>query len=356
MKNSTLLFNLLILWYAGLNVEASQPQPPTLEEILWQQAVRETVASYLLKRDLGSLSSVSRGMHEAVEPAIHETMEKVALWESHILNARSLDLSTRRENLDDQAFKNYVILCIKRFASENPGIWIKLNLFNNSLGNNFELVRDLLNAIVTTVHALKIYLAALNLINNRLASLPAHLFDDLHNLQELSLYNNQLGAQLPDRPFEGLNNLQRLDLSLNRLRHLPEHFFKGLNNLQWLILAHNRLAEVPEHLFEGLNNLKRLDLSFNRLVTLPEHFFKNLNLQRLDLSLNQLSHLPECLFEGLNNLQRLDLSFNQLSHLPKRLFEGLNKLQLLYFGYNPLNEESIGLLQALRNRGVDVKW
>ena len=243
MKNTKLLWS-LILCYSGLIVDASTPQEPQeapLEGILRQQTIREILLPYVPARDIGRLSSVSRGLHKAVEPAIEPAMEKVAIWQSQILNAHDLDLKEQSKNYrDNQAFEDYVIQRIKDFATDNPGIWIELNLSRNNLGNDPAFLHNLLQAIVTTVHSLEIDLASLNLSDNQLASLPADLLD-------------------------GLNNLRVLILDVNQLKSLPEHLFDGLNNLQLLYLAANRLESLPESPFEGLSNLKRLDLSYNRL-------------------------------------------------------------------------------------------
>ena len=200
MKN-TALFCSLVLCYSGL-AGAAESQEASLEGILRQPGISETLLPHLTKQELGSLSRVSRLVHEAAEPAIVTAMEKAAIWESYVLNARDLDLSSQRQHFhDNQAFKDYAIQRIKDFAMHNPGTWIKLNLSRNSLGNDLVFLKDLLQAIVTTVHSLKIDLASLDLFDNHLAHLPRHL-------------------------FKGLNNLQKLDLSGNDLKHLRENRFK----------------------------------------------------------------------------------------------------------------------------------
>ena len=360
---------------------AAQPQEVPLEGILRQQTIRETFLPHLVRRELGNLSRVSHSIHEAVEQAISTAMEKTAIWESHVLNARKLDLHGHRNNYhDNQAFKDHVIRRIKRFAKHHPGAWIRLDLQENSLGNDLDFLRDLLQTIVTTVHYLKIDLAALDLGGNQLSILPERFFEDLDNLQSLGLENNHL-TDLPERLFEGLNNLQGLSLYCNRLTTLPECIFKGLNNLERLELFSTQLESLPERLFEGLHNLQTLTLYGNPLASLSERLFKGLkhlqilwlygnqleslparlfegldNLRELWLYNNRLSNLPERLFDGLSNLGRLYLSGNQLTNLPEHLFDGLNNLSLLRLNKNQLNEESICLLQDLRKREVDAAW
>lgn len=325
MKNTTLFC--FILCYSGLIAGASAPQA-TLDQT--QQAMRVlSLSSYLPPiPDIGRLSCVSKGVHVAVEPIIITAMEEAAKWESHVLNARRLDLSAQRENRNNQEFKDYVIQCIKDFATENPETWIGLDLSKNNLGNDVDFLSDLLQAIVATVHSLKIDLASLYLSNNELASLPEYL-------------------------LEGLNNLLRLDLSYNQLTSLPEHFFDGLSNLEELNLLHNQLSDLPGCTFKDLKNLQRLDLGSNQLSNLHERIFKGLNnLQWLNLNSNLLKSLPEHIFGGLGNLQTIHFSFNWIwDDLPKGIFEGLNNLKLVD---PPAQLRGMGILKILRARGVQV--
>ena len=381
MKNTKLLCS-LVLCYSGLLVGAAAPQAATMEEM---QEAMPVLSPFLRMRDIGRLSQVSHGIHQAVEPTIVTAMEQGAKWESRVLDARALDLTAQRQNRDNRAFKDYVIQRIKEFTLNNPGTWINLNLSSNSLGNDLAFLRDLLQAIVTTVHNWETDLASLNLDLNQLSSLPERPFEGLTNLQKLYLSSNQL-ENLAESVFEGLNNLQDLSLYNNQLKHLPGRLFEGLYNLQKLSLSSNQLESVPERLFEGLNSLQDLSLYSNQLTALPERLFKGLHsLQRLYLSHNAFEDFPEALFEGLNNLQMLYLSYNRLSSLPERLFEGLANLQMLYLEINELvllpkhlfdslnnlqqldlrgnqlNKESIRLLQILRKRGVrkigfKVRW
>ena len=395
MKNK--LFCSLVLCYSGLFVAASQTEEATLAEILGQQPIRKGLLPYLSTQDIVNLGDVSQSMREAIEPAILEA----AIWESHILNARSLDLHKTREHRENRTFKRYVIRKIKNFAQHNPGRWIILDLSYNNLGNDLEFFRDLLSAIVTTVHRLKIDLASLSLVFNELGSLPDSLFDGLNNLQVLHLDGNQLinlradlfeglnklqrlyfgvyseslpehllgglnnleilvlsaphVQRLPESLFEGLHNLKEIHVFRTLCESLPEHLFAGLNNLQILEIG-DGLVHLPEHLFEGLNKLESLYLTRNHLTNLPEGLFKGLaNLKGLFLSNNQLTNLPEQLFEGLNNLKVLNLDSNRLESLPEHLFAGLNNLKTLSVKHNQLNTESIRLLQALRHRGVSVE-
>ena len=247
MKNTT-WFCTLVLCYSGLLAGEAEPQAATMEEM---QEAMPVLSPYLRMRDIGRLSQVSYGIHQAVEPAIVTAMENAAIWESQLLNAGYLNLSEQRENyLDNQAFKGYVMQRIKDFATDNPGKWIKLNLAGNSLGNDLKFLRELFQAIVSTVHSLNIDIVVLGLYSNKLSSLPEHLFENLYNLRLLNLDSNQLET-LPEHLLRGLNNLNDLALQGNRFEYLPERLFEGLNNLQIISLSYNRLSSLPERLFRN---------------------------------------------------------------------------------------------------------
>ena len=320
MKN-TKLFVSILLCYSGLVAGAAEPQAAMLEKVFSQSTVHEALSHSLCTQDIVRLGNVNQRIRKAIDPAIL----KVALWKSNVLNALYLSLGRQKENHpDNQTFKDYVIQSIKDFAARYPGRWIKLDLSENNLGNDVEFLIDLLNAVITVAHTFKIDFAYLDLGNNKLASLPEHLFARLNNLQELCLYANQL-VHLPRHIFEGLNNLQELGLANNRLVYLPADQFASLNNLRLLILGGNQLVNLPEHLFDNLNHLQELNLGENCLKDLPEALFKSLNnLQVLWLDNNQLVNLPKNLFKGLNNLSRLSLCHgNQLNEESCHLLEGL---------------------------------
>ena len=58
MKN-TKLFCSLVLCYSGLLIGAAEPQEATLERVLRQQTIRESLLPYVPARDIGRLSRVS---------------------------------------------------------------------------------------------------------------------------------------------------------------------------------------------------------------------------------------------------------------------------------------------------------
>ena len=148
-----------------------------------------------------------------------------------------------------------------------------------------------------------------------LTSLQANDFAGLSCLETLSTRSTQL-TNLPAGIFDDLANLQTLSLSDNRqLTNLPAGIFDELPNLQKLYLNHNRFASLLANIFDELSNLKILELRGNQLTSLPAGIFDELtSLQDLDLGHNQLTNLPDGIFDRLTNSRNeAELSGNPLS-------------------------------------------
>ena len=196
-----------------------------------------------------------------------------------------------------------------------------------------------------------INLQELSLRVNDLTTLPVGLFRGLSGLQGISLSDNDL-TTLPVGVFRGLSSLQGISLSDNDLTTLPVGVFRGLSSLQGISLSDNDLTTLPADLLRRLSSLRGLDLAYNDLTTLPATLFRGLSsLQMLNLAENDLTTLPATLFHGVPNLQVLDLSFNDLTTLPLALFRGLSNLRWLYLFFNDLTTLPAALLNDLQARG-----
>lgn len=171
----------------------------------------------------------------------------------------------------------------------------------------------------------------LYLNGNKLATIPAHLFQELTNLRIISLSINRL-TELPATIFQGLVNLEHIGLDYNQLSELPEILFNGLNNLRSLHIYNNQLTQLHPRLLTGLNNLNDLRLDHNQLAQLPLDFFRGLDaLRYLNLSDNQLQKLPASLFQGLNSLSLLWINNNLLTQdNQQELKNALPKVEIMF--------------------------
>jgi Leucine-rich repeat (LRR) protein len=141
------------------------------------------------------------------------------------------------------------------------------------------------------------------------------------------------------------HNVRKLYLTNINFTSLPHNIFNELTQLQILTLSDNKLSSLPHNIFNELTQLQGLNLSFNNFTSLPHNIFNSLTqLQGLNLSNNNLTLLPENIFNSLTQLQRLHLSYNNFTSLPHNIFNSLTQLQELYCKKNPLS-----ILPSLKN-------
>ncbi len=194
-------------------------------------------------------------------------------------------------------------------------------------------------AAVTSDHLLAIT-GAIDLIGRddiRTNGLKSGDFDGLTSLTGLNLVGNKL-TTLPDGIFDNLTSLTTLNLSHNDLTTLPDGIFDNLTNLTYLGLIWHELGTISGAVFDNLTSLKTLELKNGPLTSLPDGVFDNLTaLTTLDLQSNKISTLPDEIFKNLTNLEQLELDNNELSAIPAGTFVGLTSLTKLYLDRNKVN-------------------
>ncbi|CAM9394504.1 unnamed protein product, partial [Ectocarpus fasciculatus] len=92
-------------------------------------------------------------------------------------------------------------------------------------------------------------------------------------------------------------------LHANQFTSLPAELFDGLHQLRVLHLLGNNLTTLPSGLFDRLPVLRVLSLSDNALVALPAGIFDDLG--ALYLQQNSLSALRVGIFDDLESLTQL---------------------------------------------------
>lgn len=175
----------------------------------------------------------------------------------------------------------------------------------------------LLEVRAATFRPVQLTLGVLDLRANALRYLSQHLrelppFRYLHNLYDLKMQAQQpYGMRVvPQRFFQGLSALRSLYLSQNSLSAIPADAFDDLAQLQYLTLADSNggMGHLPAGIFKNLSKLHSLNLESAGLRSLGPEVFGNLTqLKELRLAKNELRALDVTLATHLPALRYLDL-------------------------------------------------
>ncbi|XP_058147150.1 podocan-like [Dasypus novemcinctus] len=143
--------------------------------------------------------------------------------------------------------------------------------------------------------------------------------------------------------------LTTLYLAENEIATIPAHAFLGLPNLEWLDLSKNKLDArgLHPHAFKNLSRLKRLNLDGNSLSTIPA---LPASLQELKFNDNLLQGLQRSSFRGLSQLLTLEVEGNQLhdGNISPLAFQPLHSLLYLRLDRNRLRAIPPGLPASLQ--------
>ena len=141
-------------------------------------------------------------------------------------------------------------------------------------------------------------------------------WDSCHELQVVNLLHNRL-TSIPDQLLNHKESLQIIALSFNNFDYFPATLFE-CRKLENLNLIHNQLAIVPRDICL-FSNLKDLFLDNNSIRMLPDAIGELVNLRVLGLSFNLLTSLPPS-FSKLHSLHRLELHHNYFKFFPFVLY------------------------------------
>ncbi|KAG2459982.1 LRIG3 protein, partial [Polypterus senegalus] len=207
------------------------------------------------------------------------------------------------------------------------------------------------------------WIVQLDLSQNRLKSISAESFRELHYLQELKLSNNNLDF-IPDLgPVSENLTLLSLDLSRNRIRKVDGLTFQGLVALTSLKIQRNGISKLMDGAFWGLSNMEVLQLDYNNLTEVSKGWLYGLvMLEQLHLSQNAISRIRHDAWEFCQKLSELDLTSNQLARLDESSFVGLSLLGKLHIGNNKVSFIADGAfrglssLYALDLKNNEISW
>ncbi|XP_042295980.1 toll-like receptor 13 [Sceloporus undulatus] len=137
-------------------------------------------------------------------------------------------------------------------------------------------------------------------------------FLNLHKVYDLKLQAQQpYGLKIvPPKFFKGLTSLRNLYLSENKILSIAPDVFDDLEQLECLTMvdSSNGMGDLPPSIFKSLRNLVTLNLENAGLRTLTLEVFGNLTkLRNLQLGKNELQIINGSVMESLPSLRYLDL-------------------------------------------------
>ncbi|XP_005414278.1 PREDICTED: extracellular matrix protein 2 [Chinchilla lanigera] len=185
-------------------------------------------------------------------------------------------------------------------------------------------------------------LAGLGTVEQAMPSLPASCL----LAQAAIACGNVKMKHVPALTDPGLTTLH---LPENEIATISAHTFLGLPNLEWLDLSKNKLDSrgLHPHAFKNLTRLKRLNLDGNSLSTVPA---LPASLQELKLNDNLLQGLQRSSFRGLSQLLTLEVEGNQLhdGNVSPLAFQPFQRLLYLRLDRNQLRAIPPGLPASLQ--------
>ncbi|XP_060577928.1 leucine-rich repeat neuronal protein 1-like [Ruditapes philippinarum] len=206
--------------------------------------------------------------------------------------------------------------------------------------------------------------------NDGLTYMPANVFKNMPNLEELFLVNLNL-VHISRDLFTGLDNLLSLDLGWNNIESIQDGAFLNMNKLFELKLEYQfNSAPVPKTLqlnpgaFKGLETsliylflegttlgsyqlwttlrlfkeLQQLAMSETKVSEIPYYAFReNKKLTRIELNKNGIKYLNQATFKGLEySLKDVSLNDNNLETISDCVFQNFQKLDYIHLMRNPL--------------------
>ncbi|KAJ7304001.1 hypothetical protein JRQ81_011519 [Phrynocephalus forsythii] len=178
-------------------------------------------------------------------------------------------------------------------------------------GNHIENIHySMFSAVERTLKVLDLRGNKIQYISMKQEHPPPFL--NLHQVYDLKLQGQQpYGLKIiPPRFFKGLNSLRSLYLSENKILSMAPDVFDDLVQLEYLSMtdSSNGMVNLPPGIFKNLRNLTSLNLENAGIHTLTQEVFGNLTrLRYLQLGKNELQIVNISVLENLTSLRFLDL-------------------------------------------------
>lgn len=236
----------------------------------------------------------------------------------------------------------------------------------NTIANKLNFENSSLDFLPLKIFTIFTYLTTLDASGLQLQSIGEQQFKSAHQLENLSLSNNNL-TMFNTSLLSESKDLKTFDISINGIEFLDFKVLQENNiNLNEFNISHNKMTHVviSENIvtFDASNNLlehfeismesqlKYLNLSANKLSNEDKKYLNNLRLiEHLNIGDMMLEPLEIDLFVEMENLRSLILRNTGISKIEFGTFSNLKDLQVLDLSDNKITELDVNMLTVLNN-------
>lgn len=152
--------------------------------------------------------------------------------------------------------ENFIFYNIKFNPSKNP-IDSKYRILKNNLFQNLKVKSLILSGIgLESIESNAFdnssffYATHLDLSLNKIAKIPAKMFENLPSLEHLNLSNNHMS--FADNNFVKCKRLRNLDLSSNHIQYITSNQFNGLSSIELIDLSNNNIDKIEACTFTNI--------------------------------------------------------------------------------------------------------
>lgn len=195
--------------------------------------------------------------------------------------------------------------------------------------------------------------AVLHLDRNKLTAVRTGVFAGLE-IASLYLDDNQISLIEADA-FDNMPNLELLSLTMNSITKWNSEWFKGTPHLTYLYFGENKISQIPEyalkHIAEFTTNSSVLSLENNRINDIhPEAFRGVKHFGKIILHGNKLKDLPDNLLDNIESVILLDLRRNKLGCLSDEMLTSVKNVKIVKLQNNPLENSCENRVQQVKEK------
>lgn len=146
--------------------------------------------------------------------------------------------------------------------------------------------------------------------NAKMHYIPVGYTKHFPNLNNLWIALAPALERIYQSDFEPQSDLRIVGMRSTALTEIPADVFANLKNLEEVYLYSNKLRIIDENAFRTCIKLIKVDLHDNQLQYLPAIFADNPKMEDIDLRNNRLAVIDSTLLSGLASLKKVDMRAN----------------------------------------------